>query len=55
MDSNEILRLIFEYPHNFALGVEEAGASFGQTFDDDPESDASLAYDLGRTLGEAYL
>lgn len=35
----------------FLLGVVEARSSFGMTFDDDPWSPRSRAYDRGRALG----
>jgi hypothetical protein len=34
----------------FALGWHEAHTSDGLTFDDDPSSDRSMAYDAGRDL-----
>lgn len=55
MEAHNAINLIIQFPVEFALGFEEAGQSFGMTFDDDPDSDRSAAYDLGRTLGEAYL
>ena len=51
-DVNEILRLITEYPHQFAVGFDEGEASFGRTYDD---SDKNEAYDLGRQLRRSYL
>lgn len=36
----------------FILGAREANGSVGMTYDDDPESPRSRAYDRGRNLGE---
>ena len=36
----------------YNLGAAECDSSFGRTYDDDPGSDLSTAYDLGRTHGE---
>ena len=35
------------------LGREESGDAFGMTYDNDPESPRSVAYDNGRTFGES--
>lgn len=37
----------------FLLGFEESASGFGRTYDDDPESPRSVAYDRGRTFGES--
>ena len=37
----------------YALGFSEADGAIGMTYDGDPESDRSRAYDRGRTDGEA--
>lgn len=44
--------VIRDHPEEFKLGIIEAGLSTGVTFDGNPESARSVAYDLGRTLGE---
>ena len=36
----------------FILGVMERGSSFGMTYDKDPCSPRSVAYDNGRNFGE---
>jgi hypothetical protein len=36
----------------FHLGVQEASGDIGMTYDNDPESPRSVAYDVGRTVGE---
>lgn len=36
----------------FLLGVAEAGGGVGMTYDGDANSPRSVAYDLGRTIGE---
>ena len=36
----------------FRLGVSEAGGDMGMTYDDDAESPRSVAYDVGRTVGQ---
>lgn len=36
----------------YFLGVKEARSGFGLTYDGDPESARSRAYDHGRNLGE---
>lgn len=38
----------------FILGFREAGSDLGMTYDDDPESSRSVAYDHGRNLGERF-
>ena len=43
-----MLRLLYV----FVLGFREAGDTFGMTYDDDPESPRSRAYDRGRSLRE---
>lgn len=45
--------MISHYRYEFVLGLMEWGSGVGMTFGDDPESEASTAYDLGRSLGEA--
>jgi len=44
---------ITHYRNEFVLGLMEWRSGVGMTFGDDPESGASMAYDLGRSLGEA--
>ena len=39
----------------FILGAREAGGGVGMTYDDDPESPRSRAYDEGRNLGQTVL
>lgn len=36
----------------FALGFTESGSDFGMTYDENPWSDRSVAYDNGRTIGQ---
>lgn len=38
------------HPRIFALGFSEATSSNGRTYDDDPSSPRSEAYDTGRDL-----
>lgn len=38
----------------FAMGWREAFDSFGMTFDDDPDSPLSVAYDRGRDLRRRF-
>jgi hypothetical protein len=45
-----LLRYVLRHPRVFALGWTEANSSNGQTFDGDPESARSSAYDTGRDL-----
>lgn len=40
------------HPRIYRLGISEAHSSLGMTYDDDPESPRSVAYDLGRNRGE---
>ena len=47
-----ILQLIVAHPEEFVLGYQETDSGFGMTYDDDPESPRSQAYDIGLTLGE---
>ena len=48
-----ICELITAHRMEFMLGLLEWNLGVGTTYDDDPESNRSQAYDLGRTLGEA--
>jgi|LakMenEpi03Aug12_release.lakeMendotaPanAssembly.Ray.scaffolds.fasta_scaffold15635_4 hypothetical protein len=52
--NNEIIelfyKLIIAYPNEFKLGFTEGMNPFGITYDNNPESDRSQAYDLGRSL-----
>lgn len=48
-----IHQLITANSNEFILGLLEWNHGVGATYDDDPESDRSMAYDLGRTLAEA--
>lgn len=50
MTGSEALSAINEHPAVFAWGFDEGLDSMGCTFDDDPESPRSVAYDLGRSL-----
>ena len=50
MRPDDVRRLIAEHPTEFDLGFEEGLDDMGMTCDDDPESDRSTAYDLGRSL-----
>lgn len=54
MTTTEIATLIQAHLAEFLLGVTEANDSVGMTYDDDPDSPRSTAYDMGRTLGEHY-
>lgn len=45
--------VILSHPEEFKLGITEAHLSTGVTYDGDPESPRSIAYDLGRVMGEA--
>jgi hypothetical protein len=45
----------FLHPRIYRLGIKEAHHSFGMTYDDDPWSPRSVAYDLGRNRGEGEL
>ena len=36
----------------FAKGLKESNSSFGMTYDNDPESIRSRAYDYGKTFGD---
>lgn len=42
---------IFNHPAEFVLGVAESGGNVGMTYDSDPTSGKSLAYDVGRDVG----
>lgn len=50
MNSEEVWMTIHDYPFEFKLGYEEGLESMGVTYDDDPGSPRSVAYDLGRSL-----
>lgn len=43
-------RAAVRHPRIAAQGYREGWSGFGLTFDDDPESPRSVAYDVGRTL-----
>ena len=45
-----LIRYVLRYPRVFALGWREAHTSNGATYDDDPWSPRSQAYDAGRDL-----
>jgi hypothetical protein len=45
-----LARYALRHPRIFALGFSEARTSSGLTFDNDPWSARSTAYDLGRDL-----
>lgn len=47
----DMLRLVSA----FALGLDEAADDVGMTYDDDPDSLRSRAYDFGRTIGRERL
>jgi hypothetical protein len=49
----QLANLVTEHRLPFILGASEWRSGFGRTFDGDPESPRSEAYDLGRTIGEA--
>lgn len=40
------------HPRIYLLGRSEAYSSFGMTYDDNPESMRSIAYDMGRNHKE---
>jgi len=46
-------QIIHDHPVEFKLGLVESQLSTGVTYDGDPESAKSIAYDFGRTFGEA--
>lgn len=48
-----IYHVIHDNPVEFQLGVTESFLATGVTYDGDPWSPRSIAYDYGRTLGEA--
>lgn len=48
----EMVDLIGRYPIEFSQGFIEGLGAVGMTYDDDPESDRSTAYDIGRTMRE---
>lgn len=57
MDHAELLekarrfhQLIVAHEAEFALGYAEGDGDMGMTYDDDPGSDRSMAYDLGRSM-----
>lgn len=50
LTADEVLRVIIAHPAEFSLGYEEGLGAFGMTYDDDPFSDRSVAYDHGRSL-----
>lgn len=50
--ASEVHRVIAAHPEEFMLGYEESEDAFGMTYDDDPMSDRSMAYDFGRSVGE---
>lgn len=52
---SETKKKLQELREAFSLGLEEAGSAFGMTYDGDPESPRSVAYDSGRNVGEALL
>lgn len=39
----------------FLLGLRESSGTVGMTYDDDPNSPRSKAYDYGRTVGRYIL
>jgi hypothetical protein len=53
VNGQDVVRLIVMHPAEFALGYDEGLDSMGMTYDDDPGSDRSVAYDLGRSLRES--
>lgn len=50
MTGAEALTAIMSYPAEFELGFDEGLDGMGMTYDDDPTSPRSTAYDLGRSL-----
>lgn len=44
--------VIHDNAEEFKLGFSEVGLATGVTYDGDPDSPRSIAYDLGRTLGD---
>lgn len=55
ISGDRVEELIHRYSEEFLLGYSEARGEMGMTYDDDPWSDRSMAYDLGRTLGRGLL
>jgi hypothetical protein len=45
-----VLRVACRHPRIFALGFSEGSGGIGMTYDDDPWSPRSFAYDAGRDL-----
>lgn len=45
-----LIRYVLRFPRIFALGWSEAKSSNGCTYDNDPGSPRSMAYDVGRDL-----
>lgn len=52
--ARKVHKIIARHPNEFMLGFVEGLGACGTTYDDDPYSPRSQAYDLGRTLGELY-
>ena len=50
---NKYILIINENLRIFELGLKEHNSDIAVTYDNDPFSDKSVAYDLGRALGEA--
>ena len=50
MTGTEAANIIWAHPLEFAWGFDEGDEAMGVTFDNDPESPRSVAYDLGRSL-----
>lgn len=45
-----LLKRVLQHPRIFALGWREAHSDIGMTYDNDPSSARSEAYDVGRDL-----
>lgn len=54
MNPYEILFLINSHPNEFILGYTEGLGGVGMTYDNDPTSNRSSAYDLGRALRQGH-
>jgi hypothetical protein len=54
ISGNQVESLIHDYSEDFLLGYNEARGDCETTYGD-PQSDRSLAYTLGRTLGRGLL
>jgi hypothetical protein len=47
--ADKLLRALIRHPEEFRLGFDEGDGDVGMTYDDDPSSERSAAYDMGRS------